>query len=290
MDFFGTIAGPFFIKLLVALLGLFLLACLMYKLQVLFRKHRRLLLAERIEGPADIKAVLKEALRQKARFKVRMNARKRSFSSSLVDIGSSSLIIDALFPEEGNILVSGSRFIEVDLMLREADNELLHIPYTFASKFISKERFQGYPAVRVEIPDLIRRIQRREYLRITPPIKEPIYIQFELDGKQISEKIDNISGGGIGFCTSLSKSVLWRGRHIEGITIALPGGRPVIHCNMNIKSLGQSDRPVLIDGKPYYFFCGAEFVGIEDTVRESIVHYVIEKERDELKRLSREFA
>lgn len=289
MDFFGTLAGPFFQKLLFVFFGLFVAAYLIYKLQSYFQKDRRYLLADKIESAADIRAVLKRALQQKCRFKVRLNARKRSFNSSLVQVTPSALIIDALFPEEGNMLIPSSRFLEVDFVLREAGKDFLHIPYTFRSSYIHRDHFKGYPAIRIALPELIKRIQRRDYLRIDPPVKEPIYISFTVDENQVSKKIANISGGGVGFYTNLGKGVLWHGRRIDDVTIKLPDRSTVI-CSIAVQSISQSERPVLIDGKAYYYFCGAEYVDMPDNVREEIIQYIIEKERDELKRLSRGYA
>jgi c-di-GMP-binding flagellar brake protein YcgR len=286
MDSFGTLGIDFFQKLVLYLIGAFAVAYMLYRLINYLRRPRRLSRAEKIDNPSDIKQLLKDAKKQRVRFRVRMNERKRSFNSSLVRLSGGWLLIDSLFPEEGNTLIADAALITIDFNLKEDDRNLLVIPYTFTATFAGNETVDGLPALRITLPNIIWRVQRRNYLRISPPVNQPAYISFSLDETPVREKIANISGGGVGFYTTYSKSVLWIGRRLKNVVISIPG-RDNIPCSITVHSLMQTEQTVLIDRKPYHFFCGAEFSDIDEKLREKIVQYVIEKEREALRRLSR---
>ena len=275
-------------EVLVWLLLLFLAGYAVYRMQRFFRREKRLSLADKIDDPADIVSVIRKAMSQKIRFRVRLNERRRSFVSLPIQVTQRSLLIDALFPTEGNELIEHSNLITIDFMLRESEHELLHIPYMFTSSYIRRETVKKYPALRITFPESVTRVQRRSYLRVDPPINKPLYVHYTLESGEEKVQIANISGGGIGFYTNHGKPVLRPGRTLDPVHISI-AGYCEITTSLIIHTNSQSERPVLIEGKPYYSFCGAEFGKMEEPVREQVIRYVIEKERDELKRLSRGF-
>ena len=237
-----------------------------------------------IKEPSDIHTVLNMVIKQRSRFIIRLNNRGRSFSSILLKIDPQVLLIDSLFPYEGNELIDHSSFISVKFIIKEAKD----VPYKFNSTYTASESFKGYPALKISFPEIVKRDQKRLFHRVEPAVNEPVYAKFSMDGNKMTEKIANISGGGVGFYTNLGKSVLWRGREIDRVSITLPDS-PVINCLVIIQIVSQTGHPVLIGGKPYYNYCGAEFGNLDENTRNKIVRYVIERERTELKRISREY-
>jgi c-di-GMP-binding flagellar brake protein YcgR len=104
----------------------------------------------------------------------------------------------------------------------------------------------------------------------------------------MTQKIENISAGGVNFFTNLTKAVLWPGKRIEKVLITLPD-QSQIKCPIIIKSIYQNNDPIILDGKRYLYSCGAQFLEIDNNVSNNIIKYVLEKERKELKNLHREF-
>ena len=231
-----------------------------------------------------ILAVLNAVILQKARFRIRMNNRGRSFNSSLVRLDYPYLLIDALFPFEGNEIIDESEFITADFVIEENGR----IPYTFRSKYIRKEQVDGYEALRIEFPEAIKRDQKRYYHRITPHVNEKTYVEFIINNESVREKIANISGGGLGFYTNLRSDVLWPGKRLSPVYIFLNG--TTVKSSMAVVNLmHQADIPVLINGRPRHYYCGAEFLDIDEKMRSKIIKYVVNSERKYLKRLSRGF-
>jgi len=56
-----------------------------------------------------------------------------------------------------------------------------------------------------------------------------------------------------------------------------------IDCMTIIYAVSQMRYPVVIRGDKYQYYYGAEFTAIGNDIREKIIQYVIDKERDELK-------
>ena len=264
-------------------------AVLIYLLKSLLKKKSSLVFtSEKIVDPQDIELVLQTGIKQKSQFIIQLNGRGRAFNSSLLAIGSRHLTIDAVFPEEGNELIEDSRFIKIDFNVKEKDEDLRYIPYTLNSTYIKSEIYKGYPALSISYPDLINRNQKRNYLRVSPLMNEPVYIKFQMKGRQHHVKIDNISGGGIGFYTNLDKSALWLGQIINPLFIEFPDAS-VIECSGIVQMASQNDHAVIIDGKPQHYYCGIGFKNMDNPNSNRIIQYVIDRERRELRRLSREF-
>lgn len=287
MNSFGTLGGPFFVNLLGVLILLFCAAYVVYRLQLRMRTPQLATVDGAIDTREEIRTILRMALRQKVRLRVRLNARRRSFISLFVDMGSDTITIDSLFPDEGNQLVESADFLTLEFMLRETGTERLYIPHFFIASFICFDVVKQLPALRLTMPALIKRVQRRQYLRIDPPVNKPISVCFHIDGQDVQEKIANISGGGIGFFSNMAGE-LWRGRTLPEVSVAL-GDTTIIRTAVTVRMIERIDQPVLIDSSPRHYFCGAEFSGIDERQRDQVIQYVIEREREELRRASRQY-
>ncbi len=240
----------------------------------------------------DLQNLIHTTIKQKSRIKLKINNKGQSYSSSIIKIesmlGSHTLILDSLFPPEGNDKIQYSKFVNAEFNIKETDKSKMHIPYSFESNYIDHKEYDNFDAIRLTFPNSINRGQKREFLRIEPSINNPLFIKFEVNHKKMTQKIENISAGGVCFYTNLVKTVLWPGKRIEKAIITLPD-KSQIKCPIIIRSLLQNSEPVIIDGKRYFHNCGAQFMGISNNTRDHIIKYVLEKERNELKRLNREF-
>jgi len=245
-----------------------------------------------VKDPNDIQNLINTVIKQKSRIKIKINNKGQSYISSIIKIesmlNSHTLIIDSLFPIEGNDKIQYSKSSTAEFNIKETDKSRIHIPYSFEANYIDHKEYENFDAIRLTFPKAINRGQKREYLRIEPSINNPLFIKFEVNNKKMTQKIENISAGGICFYTNIVKTILWPGKRIEKAVITLPDSSR-IKCPIMVRSLLQNNEPVIIDGKRYFYNCGVQFMGISNNTRERIIKYVLEKERNELKRLNREF-
>ena len=109
-----------------------------------------------------------------------------------------------------------------------------------------------------------------------------------MEDREVTENLDNISGGGVGFYTNLDESILQRGQKIDLASFALPDGTEIT-SKLIIRWINKNIPEEIKNRKQFRFYCGAEFMDLDKALREKIVKYVLKKERDDLKKLSMEF-
>lgn len=248
--------------------------------------------ANLINTHEDIKAILKMVQEERVPFVVKKNGRGKTFKSFLIKTNFSPkspiIMIDSLVPEEGNELVLDSQFISIEFFLKKTESEYFNTPYIFNAIYLKTETYKGHPALRLSFPGNIKRTQRRNYNRIEPSREGPINITLILEDREVTENLDNISGGGVGFYTNLDESILQRGQKIDLASFALPDGTEIT-SKLIIRWINKNIPEEIKNRKQFRFYCGAEFMDLDKALREKIVQYVLKKERDDLKKLSMEF-
>ena len=245
-----------------------------------------------INNPSDIHNLINLAIKDKTRIKLKINNREPSYNTSIIKkesiLNNHILLIDSLFPPEGNDKIQYSKSAIAEFSFKGIETKSKLIPYSFTTNYIDQKEYENFKSLRITFPKAINRRQKREFLRVEPSVNKPLFIKFKIKDKKMTQKIENISAGGINFFTNLTKTVLWPGMRIEKVLITLPD-QSQITCPILIRSIFQNNDPIFIDGKRYSYTCGAQFLRIDNNVRDNIIKYVLEKERNELKHLHREF-
>jgi len=250
----------------------------------------RVLDADVLDSFEDIKTILSMAQKQRVPFAVRKNGRGKPFNSFLIkpDYSSSALLIDSLIPEGGNELMVDSKFVDIEFFFKNTKKEYLNIPYTFHAVYLRRENYQNHPALRISFPESIKRNQRRDYNRVEPSIEEPIKIILKLKDGEAIETVANISGGGVGFYTNLDKSVLRPGNKIKSASFSLPDGTEIT-SQLIVRWVTKNVPDEIVNQKHLHFYCGAEFAELDGALRKKVILYIIEREREELRRISKIF-
>ena len=256
---------------------------------LLWVRHRRrrsappaFVSADRIHQQRDIIALLQQVVEQRATLRVRLRGRGASFTSLLLTLDDTTMLIDSLFPDEGNQLIDEAQSIDLEFIIRGVAST----PFRCSAPFHEHCRHESYAALRLGLPELIVRNQKRNFHRVSPPVNAPVFLNCTINNQRHRFPVANISGGGIGFFTNLSQSVLFPGQMLIAASVSLPEavdipGTAVIHA------FRQPSYPVLIDGEPFHYYCGAEFITIDAPAREAIIRYVVDQERRTLQRLHR---
>jgi c-di-GMP-binding flagellar brake protein YcgR len=245
-----------------------------------------------INNPSDIHNLINLAIKDKTRIKLKINNREPSYNTSIIKkesiLNSHTLLIDSLFPPDGNDKIQYAKSAIAEFSFKGIESKSNLIPYSFTTNYIDQKEYENFNALRITFPKAINRGQKREFLRIEPSVNQPLFIKFKIKDKKMTQKIENISAGGVNFFTNLTKAVLCHGKRIEQVLITLPD-QSQIRCPIVIKSIFQNNDLIFIDGKRYSYSCGAQFLEIDNSVKDNIIKYVLEKERNELKNLHREF-
>lgn len=241
-----------------------------------------------IQTPQSIQKVLNLAAKGKVPLSIRLGDSENTYTSYLLRIGEEKkerfVYMDALVPEEGNDLISEAGTVHVSFVLREDPYSQRNIPYEFSTQFLKQTRSGGFRELVFKFPEGLLRKQRREYLRVRPPEREPIYIKFNVGEVEHRFKIWDISGGGVAFVTDLNDEILPVGAELKDAMIEI-NGTPAVRCIAVIHKKTALGGYIAGAGKKGAFICGAMFKEIEEEDRQLIIKYVVAVEREELRRL-----
>lgn len=245
---------------------------------------------EAVTKRSQILNILREAERERSHLEIRLSGRGRIYSSVILGVGSEGsqpyVLVDSLIPEEGNALIKDAPIVTGSFLIREKGYREGRIPYEFSARFISAAVMDGLPAFRLTSPSVIRRNQRREYLRIEPPVK--VTISFSSGRYNVKGLVANISGGGVGFYVRPEGISLNPGSSITDVTFDLDD-LPAIPKGVVVYLLKPLRHEIVSQQDRFTHYCGVQFTDVEEQVQERIVRYVVEVERMALRSLDRRF-
>lgn len=162
------------------------------------------------------------------------------------------------------------------------ETKLDQIRVLFKTEQAEPGDYQGYPALRVPLPESIIRIQRREYYRVTIPRTTPVLCAFTPPGTE-AKPLDkpamlnmlNISMGGLAVIDEQNMLDDTAGAIYENCVLALPGGS--ITVSLEIKNTAHIK---LASGKMVRHI-GCRFANISNAMLAVVQRYILKLERDQ---------
>jgi len=184
-----------------------------------------------------------------SQFKVRSKREIQSILNSIAQAGTRA----ALYYDDGNdfILTSVLEVDEQNLWLdigsiSSSNQRILRsnkiifisshhqVKVQFVASRIEQTLLENRPAFHLSLPDNLLRIQRREYFRLTTPVRNPLrciiplspLVAMSAPGHPLSRRevtIMDISGGGIALVCEVEDTELQPGKIYEDCRIPLPG-------------------------------------------------------------------
>ena len=76
------------------------------------------------------------------------------------------LLIDSLFPPEGNDKIQYSKSAVAEFSFKGTETKSKLIPYSFKINYIDQKEYENFKALRIKFPNEINRRQKRELLRV----------------------------------------------------------------------------------------------------------------------------
>lgn len=207
--------------------------------------------------------------------KIEINDEENTYKSNIQDIGKSGILIDV--PIAGNKYYLMHKGSQIEFILSTENGA-----YRCTSIVLGKTRDNNLELIALSTPNIIEKIQRREFYRV-PLImdikyyalpKDNVYSSLKdvpsgyMDRMQKAIAID-ISGGGMRFT---SKEKIDKNVYVI-ITVNLQN---------EILLLGKVVR-VEYDSVNRNFRIGVRFEGIDKKLRESIIRFVFSKSREQSK-------
>lgn len=224
----------------------------------------------------EIRFHIQKNYKQNTKLDIKIDNEPISYSSIFVEIafggGAEGILMDTLVPSSGNSLIKESKKVTISYSVNGAD-------YTFDSRYLSivAKRFDF---IKIAFPKVIRKIQKRKFLRVTPSYLSPLKVDL---GDRITDNVGDISIGGLCFFTSRNEEELYRGKVFSNISFALPSDKHKIYTKAIVRLfVGNREAQGKARNK-----CGVEFIGLKPADEDAIGRYASERQRDIIRNTQR---
>ena len=146
----------------------------------------------------------------------------------------------------------------------------------FTGDHIEKTHYEGRPAFKINLPESLIKLQRREYFRLAAPISRPLICTFPLEGgNKLGLTIADISIGGIGVIVPPTTVKFEIGALYRGCHFSLPEIGTIVAalqiCNAFEVTMKNGARTMR---------AGCMFVNLPGTMQSMIQRYIIKLERE----------
>jgi flagellar brake protein len=230
----------------------------------------------RITSQAEILSELRDALAQHALLTVCYgNDREHALSTLLeVDAAEKTLTLDACQNAVGRKKMLAAHTLTLE-------TEVRRIRIRFDSGRATAATHDGQHAIKIALPTVMLRIQRREAYRIETPLTEVVNCRFPLptpEHREVMLRVADLSVKGMGLIADSRLRSAEQGSIINECRIDLPD-TGVVHCDAQIVRVYETLR----SGKQR-FWIGCQFVRLPGTAGTLLQRYILELERARMAR------
>ena len=146
----------------------------------------------------------------------------------------------------------------------------------FTASHIEKIDYEGRSAFRINLPESLIKLQRREFYRLTTPISKPLVCTFPLEGgKSVDLAITDISIGGIGVVNPPATFNFKTGAMHQGCQFTLPE-IGTIQATLQIRNSFE----ITMKNDVRMMRAGCMFTNLPGTMQSQIQRYIIKLERE----------
>ena len=234
--------------------------------------HSRYLL----RGKTDILFNLRHLVQKRAMISAFIDASADSFLTALLEIDADNgyLILDAATDDAINRRVEAA-----DQLI--CVTQLDKIKIQFAARGLVRITHAGHAAFRCALPDVLLRLQRREYYRLiaTNPHNLSCLIPVTRDGEQrmisVEATVLDISGGGLALLVPPGDPSFEPDRVFTDCRLMLPESGPIT-TSLRVRNLFRitnRDGSVMVRA-------GCEFIDLSSSMASTIQRYILKAERE----------
>lgn len=223
-----------------------------------------------IVSPLEIESTLRFILDSKTLLRMEVPDGSISVITTILEIDAHTITVD----NKSSDSIS-QQFIKTDTVLLEAALKGMQISFDGAK--ITSATHAGRPALRLAMPKLLKRLQRREFARVKVPVESPALCTLPTPGQPESNvrlALRDIGPGGLSLMDSQRLLDDAPGAHYENCRLELPD---VGWVNVGLRIVHNDDTP-LKNGKTGHTV-GCVFVDVSDTTLMLLRHYAWRLER-----------
>ena len=230
----------------------------------------------RVHSRREIVSLLNSMMERNQLLSLLIKGGSESIITSILDIDEdeNSVVIDAAPSASLNLSILQSTRIGFEALYN-------NIRITFNVDRAKHCEYQSRPALKIDIPESLVRLQRREYFRIATPIAKPLRCTFRVtqdDGSFITivTMLNNISAGGVGLTDE--KKILDNtiGRIYEDVSLEMTDNT-IVTVKLVVRDCKEAK---LTSGKTVNRF-GCEFVDLPRAVLAAVQRFITKLEREQ---------
>jgi len=236
-----------------------------------------------VDSATEIRAVLNFLRASNERVTVYLNHGEEFFLTSVVALSAdgSELILDASSDE-----ITNKRILRADKLICNSSQSKVKIHFIVHG--VDPTKFEGRSAFLGNLPEALIRLQRREFLRLSPPVANPLKCSIPLqdaDGatRFIEATVADLSEGGLALVLPPGEPALQTEMLLSDCRIDLPNIGKVT-ATMRVRSAYDVTLP---NGK-ILKRSGCQFIKLPDAIASLIQRYIIQLERERRARGNRE--
>ncbi len=229
-----------------------------------------------LRGRTDILFNLRGLIQKRAMLSAFIDASADSFLTATVALSAdeNQLILDAASDETTNRRVEAAEQL---ICVTQLDR----IKIQFAARGIQRIQHEGHDAFRVQVPDVMLRLQRREYFRLTAPSAHsltcliPTTIGGEHREISVEASVLDISGGGLSITIPSEGMVVEPDMEFGNCRLMLPETGAIV-TSLRVRNLFRITNR---DGS-ITLRAGCEFTHLSSAMASTIQRYILKVERE----------
>ncbi|WP_160329881.1 flagellar brake protein [Sterolibacterium denitrificans] len=228
-----------------------------------------------LRSRSEILAVLRSMIEHNALMTVYFNQGQDFMLSSLLQLAADgrTLVLDV-----GSSAEMNQRALAADRLICVSNLDKIKIQFVLNG--VDALQFEGRPAFLANTPEILVRLQRRDFYRFVLPVLQSIRCSIPFksyDGglQPIEVNVIDISAGGIGFLSKSESLGLSTDMLLENCRIDLPE-IGILTVNMRIRSLYEV---TLLTGARHER-AGCQFIGLTAKQEMQLQRYIIKAERE----------
>lgn len=227
-----------------------------------------------LRDPREIRQILRGLIEKRSLVTAYLDGPGDSFLTTLLDLtpDERGVILDASNDEAINQRALASQQV---FCITQLDS----VKIQFALSDLQRQAFQAHLALRAPIPDLLLRLQRREYFRLSAPIAHALTCTVPIAGPgdlvtSYQARIVDISGGGVAVMVPPKGVAIEPEMEFPDCHIVLPDVGP-IHATLKIRNLFRLTNRQGIT----MLRAGCQFIDSPDAMTTLINRYILKVER-----------
>lgn len=221
-------------------------------------------------------------------FNLRNLSQKRAMISAFIDASADSYLtaLLAVNPDTGSLILDAATDDTINRRVEAASQlicvtQLDKIKIQFAARRLTRITHEGHTAFRCAMPDVLLRLQRREYYRLISPHSHnltclvPVLRGGEKQMISLEANVLDISGGGLALLLPPNEPILEPEMELADCRLMLPETGPIT-TSLKVRNLFRITNK---DGS-IMLRAGCEFVDLSSGMASTIQRYILKAERE----------